>query len=534
MATSTDDQTSLSTDVDSQSSVNLVELLLDALHPDRPTANQKQRTATTPSLPERAINQLARLLQYISAKYSDPRATLPERFKVCGFFVVAPIAAACSLLWCVVMAALKKYVVSSISAASSVLSFVYFLLVVYRLVRPERASMALILQMQVVLAIFHIIQGSFDQSAAILLWICVTPSLTYILVQSKRATFLSVLSACFLSIVAVVVAETTADLSPALRASERLDGATRIVFCVFNIANPTLVVISVSLFHLVSVRNEQERADNLLCKMLPRPVARMLQRGVPRHSIVERFDNVTCFFSDIVGFTSLAERHTPLEVIAMLNALYEHMDAIASELKVFKVAVIGDSYFAVAGAPSELPAHEAAARVARFALAVRRLVANEAAQFGIHMRIGLHSGPVVAGVIGDLAPQFTLIGDTVNVASRMEAHGAAGRIHCSSETKLLLSDSGQFHFVARPPIFVKGKGRMQTYWLDAITQRRQRRRRVGNAKSPVQTTNSIFMTALDDSFLREANESVANVQGLSISGRGRNWKSYVDSPRIKR
>jgi class 3 adenylate cyclase len=510
--TSTDEQTSLSaTDADSQqsSSVSLVDLLLDALHPDRPVAAAAASAAVrrTPSLHHRAAMRLAHVLQLICARYCDAPATLEDRFKVCGFFIVAPLASVFSLLWFVVMVAMGKYVVCGISLLASLLYGVIVALVAARLVLPVRGSICLVAMCQLVLSSFHVVQGSFDQSAAILLWICVTPSLTYILVQSKRATFLSVLSACFLSILAVVVAETTVDLSPALRASERLDGAVRIVFCVFNIANPTLVVISVSLFHLVSVRNEQERADNLLCKMLPRPVARMLQRGVPRHSIVERFDNVTCFFSDIVGFTSLAERHTPLEVIAMLNALYEHMDAIASELKVFKVAVIGDSYFAVAGAPSELPAHEAAARVARFALAVRRLVANEAAQFGIHMRIGLHSGPVVAGVIGDLAPQFTLIGDTVNVASRMEAHGAAGRIHCSSETKLLLSDSGQFHFVARPPIFVKGKGRMQTYWLDEITS--PRRRRIKSRTLP-DSDAGMFRTARDDSFLRDANGSVAH------------------------
>jgi class 3 adenylate cyclase len=428
---------------------------------------------------------------------------------VCGFFVVAPIAAGCSLLWFIVMAAMGKYITCGVSLFSSLLSGALVLIVGGRWVRPERASMVLVAQTQLILTFFHILQGSFDDSAAILLWICVTPSLTHILVQSRAAIVVCVASACLLSIVAVVVAESTAGLWSDVRTQERFEGAARIVFSVFNIVNPTLVVIGVSMFHLVRVRNEQQRADTLLCKMLPRTIARMLQRGVARHAIVERFENVTCFFSDIVGFTSLAERHTPLEVIAMLNALYERMDAIASDLKVFKVAVIGDSYFAVAGAPSVLPPHDAALRMAQFALAVRQLVGNEAAQFGIHMRIGLHSGPVVAGVIGDLAPQFTLIGDTVNVASRMESHGSAGRIHCSSETRALLAD--HFHFSARPPIHVKGKGRMQTCWLDEATLRKRRVRS--------KTASIAYSTALDDSFLRAANASVASVSRMSMSGK---------------
>lgn len=508
--TSTDEQTSLSaTDADSQqsSSVSLVDLLLDALHPDRPVAAAAASAAVrrTPSLHHRAAMRLAHVLQLICARYCDAPATLEDRFKVCGFFIVAPLASVFSLLWFVVMVAMGKYVVCGISLLASLLYGVIVALVAARLVLPVRGSICLVAMCQLVLSSFHVVQGSFDASAAILLWICVTPSLSYILVQSRVVTVIWIASACLLSLAAVVVAESTADLWLDMRSRERLEGAARTVFSVFNIVNPTLVVIGVSLFQLIRVRNEQQRADNLLCKMLPRSVARMLQRGVPRHVIVERFDNVTCFFSDIVGFTSLAERHTPLEVIAMLNAIYERMDAIASEYRVFKVAAIGDSYFAVAGAPNTLPPRDAARRVARFALAVRSLVASEAAQFGIQMRIGIHSGPVVAGVIGDLVPQFTLIGDTVNVASRMESHGSPGRIHCSDETRKLLSEV--FRFTARPPVHVKGKGRMQTFWLDEITS--PRRRRIKSRTLP-DSDAGMFRTARDDSFLRDANGSVAH------------------------
>jgi class 3 adenylate cyclase len=509
---STDDQTSLSaTDADSQqsSSVSLVDLLLDALHPDRPVVPPRKRA---PSLQLRLAMRLATLLQSICARYCDAPSSLEDRFRVCGFFIVAPAAALCSLLWFAVMVAMGKYVVCGISLLSSVVYGMLLALVSTRLVLPVYASMCLVAMCQLVLCSFHVVQGSFDTSAAILLWICVTPSLTYILVQSRLATVICIVSACLLSLAAVVVADSTTDLWLDVRARERLDGAARTVFCVFNIVNPTLVVIGVSLFQLIRVRNEQQRADNLLCKLLPHSVARMLQRGVARHSIVERYDNVTCFFSDIVGFTSLAERHTPLEVIAMLNAIYERMDAIASEHKVFKVAAIGDSYFAVAGVPNVLPPRDAAMRVARFALAVRRLVASEAAQFGVQMRIGIHSGPVVAGVIGDLAPQFTLIGDTVNVASRMESHGGPGRIHCSGETRKLLADV--FHFTARPPVHVKGKGRMHTFWLDELTARR-RRIKVRSRMSPRES--SFFQTARDDSFLREARSSVADEAETPIS-----------------
>mmetsp|Transcript_8527 Transcript_8527/g.18598 ORF Transcript_8527/g.18598 Transcript_8527/m.18598 type:complete len:548 (-) Transcript_8527:23-1666(-) len=214
-------------------------------------------------------------------------------------------------------------------------------------------------------------------------------------------------------------------------------------------------------------RRSAEMNAALLHQMLPPKVAADLSAGRPVPP--EAFDNVTIFFSDIEGFTKISAAVQPVEIVNLLNVLYTVMDYCASLFPVYKVETIGDAYMVVGGLPERSNNHTAA--VADFALLVResvKLVMNPVnGSSSVRLRMGVHSGPVVASVVGNLMPRYCLFGDTVNTASRMESTGESGRIHCSTRTASLLSTlyPGCYCLEERGFIEVKGKGSMETFWL---------------------------------------------------------------------
>lgn len=175
----------------------------------------------------------------------------------------------------------------------------------------------------------------------------------------------------------------------------------------------------------------------LLYRIMPPTVVKTLHQG---KQVVQHFDNVTVFFSDLVGFTNLSSRRSPLEVVGLLNHLYTEFDSLANKHKVFKSDTIGDAYMVVGGAPEQCDGPEGAARVARFALDALQLIAE--ADVGLAMRAGLASGPVVAAVLGTTVPKYAFFGETVNTANVMESSGRAGALQVTEGTKLLLEQSG--------------------------------------------------------------------------------------------
>ena len=206
---------------------------------------------------------------------------------------------------------------------------------------------------------------------------------------------------------------------------------------------------------------ERERSEQLLLNILPAPIAERLKTS--EESIAEHSDGVTVLFADIVGFTPLSARKTPRALVELLNRIFSEFDALADAHGLEKIKTIGDAYMAVAGLPQPWPDH--APRAARMALAMLDVTARVSAETGekLALRIGLHSGPVVAGVIGRRKFTYDLWGDTVNTASRMESHGVPGAIHCTEATASLLQ--GAFQLQARGAMEVKGKGEMLTFLL---------------------------------------------------------------------
>ncbi|GAA6098013.1 atrial natriuretic peptide receptor 1 isoform X2 [Tachysurus ichikawai] len=214
------------------------------------------------------------------------------------------------------------------------------------------------------------------------------------------------------------------------------------------------------------LQEEKKKAEALLTQMLPRSVATQLIAG--RTVRAETYDCVTVYFSDIEGFTAMSASLTPMQVVNMLNDLYTHFDNIIDNHDVYKVETIGDAYMVVSGLPIR-NGDEHAREVARMSLAVVQGMENfesvHVPQQRLKVRIGIHSGPCVAGVVGLKMPRYCLFGDTVNTASRMESYGLPLKIHVSSSTKSLLDTFTTFQCELRGDIHIKGKGLVRTYWL---------------------------------------------------------------------
>ncbi len=206
---------------------------------------------------------------------------------------------------------------------------------------------------------------------------------------------------------------------------------------------------------------EKANSDRLLLNILPRVIADRLRAG--EQVIVDSFAEVTVLFADIVGFSQLAARLSPTELVRTLNTIFSRFDSLAARFGLEKIKTIGDAYMAVGGLPERCTDH--AARAAEMALAMQDelIQFRQETRFDLSIRVGLHSGPVVAGVIGTHKFSYDLWGDTVNIASRMESHGHPSAIQVTEATERRLRD--KYLFVTRGRIAVKGHGDLMTYLL---------------------------------------------------------------------
>jgi class 3 adenylate cyclase/CheY-like chemotaxis protein len=206
---------------------------------------------------------------------------------------------------------------------------------------------------------------------------------------------------------------------------------------------------------------EKENADRLLLNILPRSIAERLKAD--EQVIVDSFAAVTVLFADIVGFSQLAARLSANELVHTLNEVFTRFDSLAAKFGLEKIKTIGDAYMAVAGLPERCDDH--AERAAEMALAMQDEIIQFSQKTGydLSIRVGLHSGPVVAGVIGRHKFSYDLWGDTVNIASRMESHGHPSAIQVTADTEQRLRD--RYLFVTRGRIAVKGQGELMTYLL---------------------------------------------------------------------
>lgn len=310
--------------------------------------------------------------------------------------------------------------------------------------------------------------GGFRTASAVCLWGFTAPVGALLFVGARPAVRWFVAFAGLLAISGVI------DPSLAASAPDIPNGVV-VTFFVLNLMGPTTVAY-VLLQYFVRAREralvdladqhralefEQAKSERLLLNVLPEPVARRLKDhgGI----IAEASSGVTVLFADIVGFTPLSERLPASEVVALLDRVFASWDALAARYRVEKIKTIGDAYMVAAGIP--LPRDDHAEAIADMALAmgpeIERCVADNG--MPLTVRIGIDTGPVVAGVIGRAKFIYDLWGDTVNTASRMESHAMPGTIQVTERAYQRLRD--RYELRRRGSVDIKGKGRMTTYLL---------------------------------------------------------------------
>lgn len=242
-------------------------------------------------------------------------------------------------------------------------------------------------------------------------------------------------------------------------------------FLYFTLSATTFILVMVffALFYKEILRTEDllqkehQRSEGLLLNILPKEIAERLKKK--ERTIADSYPSVTILFADLVGFTDMAAKLPPEILVDQLNRLYQEYDSLLEKYDVEKIKTLGDAYMIAAGLPVEREDHMEI--IANLALDMLELVKEQKiADRELDLRIGFHSGPVVAGVIGNRKFSYDVWGDTVNIASRLESTGVPGRIQVSGVCYEELKD--RFHLEERGEIDVKGVGRMRTYFLNAV------------------------------------------------------------------
>ncbi|MGJ4748358.1 adenylate/guanylate cyclase domain-containing protein [Leptospira sp. SA-E8] len=294
--------------------------------------------------------------------------------------------------------------------------------------------------------------GGFENSGAVIIWaiLCPLGALSFAPIRQGLIWFGLFLIVLVLS----GLAEFYLNL-PVPKVERNL----QILFFVINIVGAGTLTFF-SLYYFISKnKQEHDRAENLLLNILPEPIAERLKRNPS--TIADGYRMVSILFADIENFTVISQKVSPEALVHFLNDVFSHFDLLAEKYGMEKIKTIGDAYMAVAGVPFWHEEH--AENAMQMAIEMQKFVKTLQDPSGkpLRMRIGIHSGPVVAGVIGKKKFAYDLWGDAVNTASRLESHGVPGRIQISEATYDLLGDTSQLEI--QRLIDVKGKGQMKTY-----------------------------------------------------------------------
>ena len=296
--------------------------------------------------------------------------------------------------------------------------------------------------------------GGLARSGGNIIWAIVAP-LGAILLISGRAALPT-----YLGVAAVVIAG--ALLDPLIPADQALPHGATVAAMVFNVLGPAAIALGLVRYIDGQRLAARRQSDALLRNVLPESIAGRLKSG--ERVIADHYEDASVLFADIVNFTPFAEAQTPQRTVEVLNDLFTGFDRLAEQFGLEKIKTIGDAYMVVAGVPERRDDH--AEVLVEMGLAMLAQVAAHPPVDGrqLQIRVGIASGPLVAGVIGERKFSYDLWGDTVNTASRMESSGIPGCIQVTDQTCLLLA--GRYPFQRREGIEVKGKGPMATWTLD--------------------------------------------------------------------
>lgn len=375
---------------------------------------------------------------------------------------IATMVALAAFFWSAVYAWFGEYLPAAIPfsyAVVSSLSITVFILTRrYQFFRFSQLLLILVLPFLLMLSL-----GGFVNSSAVILWSLLCPLGALLFATPRQAV---IWFGAYLGLVAA-----SGFLQPLLRVDSSLPDPMVLFLFAMNIASvSTIAFILLNYFvrqeqqSMQLLKVEQDRSERLLLNVLPKEIAGELKEG--NRLVAQQHDAVSILFADIVGFTGMSERLTPCNVVELLNEVFSHFDSIVEQYGLEKIRVIGDSYMVVAGAPRERPDH--AQILARLALEMKQCQCKSEAPDGnkLRFRIGINSGPVVAGIIGQSKFHYDVWSDAVNIAARMESHGIPGEIQIARPTYELIRNE----FICRPrgAIVVKGKDKMETWFLDGI------------------------------------------------------------------
>ena len=293
--------------------------------------------------------------------------------------------------------------------------------------------------------------GGFVNSSAVILWSFIAPLGAMVFGKPRDAP------GWFMGFLALVIL--SGIIEPLLPFTNHFTSAQIIFFFVLNISVVGALIFWM-VFYFVSQKNIfQERSELLLLNILPKEIVAVLKKG-PR-TIADYFDGASILFADVVNFTQLVTSMSPNELVDLLNEVFSKFDLLVDKYGLEKIKTIGDCYMVASGVPRPNPAHATA--LTSMAMEMRDyILEHEFLGHKLHFRIGINSGPVVAGVIGQKKFIYDLWGDAVNIASRMETHGQEGQIQITHATYHLIKD--EFDCKSQGTVYVKGKGEMEA-WL---------------------------------------------------------------------
>lgn len=311
--------------------------------------------------------------------------------------------------------------------------------------------------------------GGFVNGGAVILWSFLAPLSALLFMEMTKAVWWMILFS--VNIIITILFDRFFQ-----QFSYEITGTERVILIGMNLLGPSVAVffamryfVKTILKNSAALKEEKQKSDKLLLNILPEEVAGELKSKGSADA--KLFDHVTVLFTDFVNFTTVSERLSPQQLVDELNTCFKAFDEILSEYNIEKIKTVGDAYLAVAGLPSANASH--AEVVVCAALEIRDFMQNRKSLVGnstFEIRIGIHSGNVVAGIVGVKKFAYDIWGDTVNIAARMEQSSEAGKVNISESTYLLILDKFSCEF--RGEIEAKNKGLLKMYF-------------VNEAKSPV-------------------------------------------------
>lgn len=380
---------------------------------------------------------------------TNPGDSDEERLQKTLFVGVTLMTCVAGILWAIVYVVFREPMAALIPLGYAVICLLNIVLFAltrhYRLFRFGQLSLILLLPW-----LLMIVLGGFVNSSAVILWSLLSPVGALLLDAPRHALrwFVAYVALIFIS----------GFLQPYQRDTNNLPPLVVLIFFVLNIAAVSGIAFALLYYFVRQRRLLQEKSDNLLLNILPREIAAILKHE--NRVIADHFEGASILFADLVDFTPMSAMMTPVETVELLNEVFSYFDGLTEKYGVEKIKTIGDCYMVAAGVPR--PRQDHAQTLVRLALEMCEYVSQrEFRGKRLAFRIGINSGPVVAGVIGRRKFTYDLWGDAVNTASRMESHGVGGAIQITRATYELIHS--EFYCEARGTILVKGKGEMEVW-----------------------------------------------------------------------